>query len=428
MLHFLIVAAFLATPPLAIAYVAWRVRRRPAHAGEITRLSLTFVSGIVIGTGLTMVYAFVAEARLTLWQTALACYLAISLLVMLKGLDQLLGRAVRPMVRPAHAEAQRPRVWRLVLAGTLRGVLLGLVALPTVMAVVMVYRPKVQSDVTPYTAIDPESGVPLYFAFQPASFRSEDGIALRGWFIPAQGAVSNETVVICHGLAASKANFVDLSRHFVPYGFNVFIFDFRAHGHSGGQLTSFGDLERRDVLAAVAYLKAQHPQAAEHVYGVGVSMGAAAMVAAAAEPASVGGDIQKLALLSTFDDLGTLTGDVGDGSFIWPMNRLLPAVALPIASATAGRNLAAFRPARLVGDVWPRPVLIVHATDDPIIPYARGKALFDAAFIPREMLTRITGGHNQLLQDEEVFAAVRLFLRTARPVPVVSRPVPAHWG
>ena len=58
---------------------------------------------------------------------------------------------------------------------------------------------------------------------------------------------SDRTVIVCHGLASNKSNHLLLARELVPHGYNVLIFDFRAHGESDGQLTSLGDLERRDV-------------------------------------------------------------------------------------------------------------------------------------------------------------------------------------
>ena len=64
---------------------------------------------------------------------------------------------------------------------------------------------------------------------------------------------------------------------------NVLLFDFRGHGESDGHTVRFGAGERRDVLAAVAYLRERRPGQARQVVGLGVSMGAATLTLAAAE-------------------------------------------------------------------------------------------------------------------------------------------------
>src|ERR1700744_1053859 len=104
---------------------------------------------------------------------------------------------------------------------------------------------------------------------------------VSGWWIPPENSrgrhvQSDKTILICHGITSNKAIQLSLSRGFVPHGYNVLIFDFRAHGESGGQITSFGDVERRDVLGAVRYLQEHRTPSAQHIYGVGESMGAAA--------------------------------------------------------------------------------------------------------------------------------------------------------
>src|SRR4029078_1443198 len=98
------------------------------------------------------------------------------------------------------------------------------------------------------------------------------------WWIPGASGETGRTILLCHGHSANKATQLSLVRKLVPIGYNVLAIDFRGHGESAGQLTSFGDLERRDVLGAVRWLRATHPEATHKIFGLGASMGAAALI------------------------------------------------------------------------------------------------------------------------------------------------------
>jgi fermentation-respiration switch protein FrsA (DUF1100 family) len=81
-------------------------------------------------------------------------------------------------------------------------------------------------------------------------------------------------------------------------------------------------------------------------------------------------------------------------------------------------NLSKVRPVDDIVNIWPRPVLVVHGTIDEIIPFERGKALFDAAVPPKESLW-LLGTHNSVLDDQNVVDRVVEFVREAQPLPVI---------
>lgn len=67
-------------------------------------------------------------------------------------------------------------------------------------------------------------------------------------------------------------------------GYNVLVFDFRAHGKSeGGKYTTVGDKELLDVKAAVEWLKKTHPERADKIGLIGFSMGAMVTIRSLAE-------------------------------------------------------------------------------------------------------------------------------------------------
>jgi pimeloyl-ACP methyl ester carboxylesterase len=87
--------------------------------------------------------------------------------------------------------------------------------------------------------------------FEDVKLRSRDGIHLVGWWIPAQK--STRTILLLHGYGGTYDPDLKYVPAFHTQGFNVLIFDFRAHGRSGGRYTTVGALEKRDCLAAIDY-------------------------------------------------------------------------------------------------------------------------------------------------------------------------------
>jgi fermentation-respiration switch protein FrsA (DUF1100 family) len=226
--------------------------------------------------------------------------------------------------------------------------------------------------------------------------------------------LSDWTVLVCHGLGASKDGMWPLAKKLRESGVNLLAIDLRAHGESGGRLSSFGASETLDALAAATWLKLERPASARRIVGVGASLGGAALVQAAARS----GTIDAVAVLGTYDDLGRLAIDLSHNQFPRPLGWLVRHVALPVASLHAGHNLHAVRPAAAASQLWPRPLLVVHGTGDEIIPFDRGRALHDAASQPRRHLW-VDNTHNGVLDDPNVIDAVVDFVKSSETVPVI---------
>jgi alpha-beta hydrolase superfamily lysophospholipase len=315
----------------------------------------------------------------------------------------------------------------------LRAAILFAFGLPYIMAVVMVYRPKVTGIEDPTQQ--------LGFPYQAVEFTTSDGLRIDGWWVPAHylgppGAGPKDpmwgkrTVILCHGLGANKGNQFVLARELVPGGFNVLAFDFRAHGESGGHTTSFGDLERRDVLAAVRWVREHRAGGAERIFGLGISMGGAALLGAAADDSREGRAIDAVAVVNTYDDLGSLAESLADRFLAPPFNYVGTHVAVPIASLHAGSNLSAFRPAAKVDALAPRPLLVVHGRGDVTIKFDHGQRLFEAASQPKlrlwvgkldktgQFLDRngAVADHNGVILSDDASKTIRIFFEGGQQI------------
>jgi len=107
------------------------------------------------------------------------------------------------------------------------------------------------------------------------SINAEDKIQLRAWIIQPRHS-NGDAVILLHGLADNRTGMTGYAQLFLADGFTVLLPDARAHGSSGGELATYGLLERSDIRQWFDFLSAQnHPHC---IFGLGESMGAAKLL------------------------------------------------------------------------------------------------------------------------------------------------------
>jgi len=234
--------------------------------------------------------------------------------------------------------------------------------------------------------------------FETVRFPATDGVWLAGWKLFV--SPNAPWLIACHGLGANRADLLDIAAAFVRAGYNVLLFDFRAHGESQGQVTSFGWREQRDLEGALAFLGSQS-DVIEKPYGIfGISMGGAVAVMVAARDERLG----AVAVDSTYSDL--------EESIARHLKLLyrLPRIPFLFFANCAYRFQFGVWPRQMspvthIGQISPRPVLIIHGASDPQMPLDEGQRLFEAAKQPKDLWV-IGGGIEHLggfQADPEVY-------------------------
>ena len=224
----------------------------------------------------------------------------------------------------------------------------------------------------------PENRTPaaLSLAYDDVRFPSrEDNLEIAGWYIPRLG--SRKAVVLVHGWNSNRSaefqgRFVDFGAALHDRGFAVMMIDMRGHGASGDGHFSFGIRERHDVEGAVDWLERQGFQPGS-IGVLGVSMGAATGIGAAADDPDIGALVEDC----SFADIKPLIERE------WSNNTPLPQFFLP-STVLMGRLLFGYaiwdaRPVDVIGKIAPRPVLIIHGGGDRFIPVEHGRQLKAAA-------------------------------------------------
>lgn len=123
----------------------------------------------------------------------------------------------------------------------------------------------------------------LGFDYKEFWLKTRDNLKLHAWWID-QG--NEKTVIPLHGYTASKWNetyMKPIIEILLRAGYNLLVFDFRAHERSEGKYTTIGDKELIDLISAVKWLKENHPEKARRIGLIGYSMGGIVTIGALAE-------------------------------------------------------------------------------------------------------------------------------------------------
>jgi fermentation-respiration switch protein FrsA (DUF1100 family) len=227
-------------------------------------------------------------------------------------------------------------------------------------------------------------------AFEEVTFPTRDGLALRGWWIPASN--SDRAVIFLHGHAGSMDPDVQYAPALHTAGLNVLMFDFRAHGRSDGKMSTIGYLERQDALGAVDFVRAK---SISRIGLLGFSMGGrVAMLTVPICPH----------VRAVISDGGPARLDSAMTN--WVMERGAPRLlavalawlAIAVTSLRLRANLFRYEPARWVGQIAPRPILLIHGDRDPFTTPAEFDALVAAAGQPKEIWRVPEAGHREVDQ------------------------------
>jgi len=198
----------------------------------------------------------------------------------------------------------------------------------------------------------------LGLGYEKVEFRASDGGKLSGWFIPAEIA-SSKTLILLHGFASNKEDMLMLSSFLHPR-YNLFLFDFRAHGESSGRWTSIGLYETRDCLGAINYLKKEKPEASENLGVFGFSLGAAVAIMTLGQTKKIEAVVADSSYAS-FDRM--VLAAYQQFAF---MKRPLTFLARAIGKLFFKVDIAHIAPKEIVKNIK-IPILLIHGAEDRMI-------------------------------------------------------------
>lgn len=215
-----------------------------------------------------------------------------------------------------------------------------------------------------------------HLAYEDVQFPSRDQAAtIAAWYVPS--AENARVVILVHGRNASRTDLFmgrapDLIVALHQAGISVMAIDLRGHGQSGEGRFSYGLKERYDVLGAVDWLVAKGYQPGK-IGVMGISLGSSAVIGAAADDSRIGALVSD----SGFADIYPMIQSR------WVVESGLPMFFLDstrlMIRLKYGYDITSSKPVAEIGKVSPRPILLIHCSDDQLIPYSDVKQLQSAA-------------------------------------------------
>lgn len=220
----------------------------------------------------------------------------------------------------------------------------------------------------------PNPQTELGLPYEEVAFPTTEGLTLRGWFIPTDRPEA-PAVIYAPATSHDQRSGLSLVSAFHQAGYHVLLFSYRGHAQSDGDRGKFtyGDAESRDVDAAVTFLRER--KGVEQIAAIGHSVGAVSAILSAARNPAIGA-VVAVAPFACVNE-------------VWHTNRpsMVPSFVLKwtlwVVEKTRGFDRDDICPLKVVEQIAPRPLLVIHGTGDQRITEEQVRRLFDAAEKPK---------------------------------------------
>ena len=234
---------------------------------------------------------------------------------------------------------------------------------------------------------DPLKRTPAYVqaTYEDVSFKSRDGLTLKGWWFPAPGIVAaTKAAVLVHG---KDQNRIDssfepgrIARALIADGWSVLLFEMRGHGASDGLRWGLGQYEPSDILGAIDLAAQKTSQPRSRIATIGESMGGGSVLMTVGADPSIGPVVTD----SAYASAAVVVDEVG------PDYSGLPALFTPglvlMSRLVYGLDIGSVVPVDVVRAHPERAFFFIQCADDHTVALHHGLDLKAASANPDTQL------------------------------------------
>ena len=240
-----------------------------------------------------------------------------------------------------------------------------------------------------------------------------ESIAIAGWLYLPDNKPPYPTICICHGIPSGNPpdpndrGYPLLAENICREGLAALIFNFRGTGDSGGNLDILG--WTRDLGAVIDYLWSLAEVDKSRLSLLGFSGGAAVSIYVAAQDKRV----SCVAAGACPAEFTFFTG-AGEAQAVVDHFRSIGAIRDADFPQSAEEWFNGFRvvsPMDYIAEIAPRPLLLVHGSQDETVEVSQAYRLYERAGEPKQ-ITIVDGAGHRLRQDNRAMAIVINWLKS----------------
>ncbi len=239
----------------------------------------------------------------------------------------------------------------------------------------------------------------LQIASRTVETEAADKLLLRAEYYDLH---AKKTVIFLHGYRSNPmVNFSVQGLSFAEHGYNLLIVHQRAHGESGGNSPTLGLLEQYDAIRWVDWVKQATDVSEIVIYGMSMGAATAAYAADKLDPACVKALILDCGYCSPFEQI---TLDCRRRHM--PTFTMMPVIRLFVRLRCGVDLKQSVIPALSETRI---PAFFLHGTEDKTVPFAKGRANFDACRSRKFFFTAEGIGHTMAFPAKREAAEQALF-------------------
>jgi hypothetical protein len=212
-----------------------------------------------------------------------------------------------------------------------------------------------------------------------------DGVQLNAWRMPHRKGNLKGAVLFFHGNSGNISKHARQVYWLPDYGYDVVLVDYRGFGLSDGSANL--DKNIADIKEVSFWFSRQYEKEFPK-YIIAHSLGASMSGYVLAKNKALRQDFDAVVLYAAFSDYREIMRNVL--SKVWMLDLLKYPTSLGMPNQ--------YSLIKVVEDISPTPLLIVHGTKDPVVPYQHAVDLHDKAAVPKSFLS-FEGNHLNAFDD-----------------------------
>ena len=275
-----------------------------------------------------------------------------------------------------------------------------IVAIFLIFLILRLFRvPRILHHLTPE-----KSGIP----YKEIKFPTKNNCYLYGWWMPSQNESSHPapTLILVHGWGRNAGYMLPYIKKLYTFGYNLLAFDLRSHGNSDSDkhpnMLQFSE----DIRAATEFVLKQGGSKSGKIGVIGMSVGGSAAIHAATSD----NRIKSVVTIGAFAN----PVDIMRHQFQKKHIPFSPLMWLPMKyfQFKMGEKFKQIAPENIIKTTKAN-ILLIHGSDDKIVPVEHGEKLKNAANSETTKLWVVSGkGHSNCNNHPEFWSKVNFFIRS----------------